>query len=698
MTEALRRSQPTFCRICEVACGLVADLDAHGQPLRLRPDRQHPVSQGFVCAKGTRFVEVARHPQRVLWPLCRHDDGSYQRTTWPQAMALLTERLGTILQRYGPHAIGIYFGNPLAFNTFGALTMLGFMRALGSRHVFSAGSQDCNNKFAGSQIVHGSPFIHPLPDFEHTDLALLLGTNPAVSQSSFVHLQGGSTVFDRLAQRGGRMLWVDPRYTESAQRWGEHVPIRPGTDIFLLLALLHLLRQRYRPERYEQGLERLLELAAVYPPEVAAALTGIAVQRIEAIGNAIAAARRATFHMSVGVNQGPFGTLCYVALQALAYLSGHFDQRGGVLFHPLAVWMSNLAQYFGVGITTEPGPLGELPGILGTLPGGILAEAIERDGPERIRALLVVAGDPLTSMPGEPQLRQALHRLDLLACLDLFQNTTGREAHVILPTTSWLERWDVATTTAMFQHTAMLQYSAPVCKAPPEVRSEAAILTDLSLALGRPLYHRRLFTHLWRWLTWDAGMAALTTLAWWPARWLFGGAQGIPLWRPQPQRYLGRGPRTPGQQVRFWHASLDAEPQRLAEHAALVRSPAIASGQQPRCTLLLLGRRRRLGHNSWLHGALPDGETEGVAWLASEDLQTLGMPAGGRLRVHSAGNTLEIPAVPRGEVMPGTMVLPHGVVTANINALIPTGKGCFEPVSGQHRMSGIAVDVEPATG
>ena len=174
---------------------MLADLDTSGQPVRLRPDRAHPVSQGFVCAKGTQFLEVAEHPERLLAPLRRRVDGEYEQITWDEAMAFVAQRLRPILERYGPHAVGIYFGNPLAFNTLGLLSMLAFMRALGTRNVFSAGTQDCQNKFTGSQIVHGSPFIHPLPDFEHTDVAVLLGTNPAVSQASFVHLEGGSTRF-----------------------------------------------------------------------------------------------------------------------------------------------------------------------------------------------------------------------------------------------------------------------------------------------------------------------------------------------------------------------------------------------------------------------------------------------------------------------------------------------------------------------
>ncbi len=683
------RSVPTFCRICEAACGLLADLGSSGQPVRLRPDREHPVSQGFVCAKGTRFLEVAEHPERLLSPLRRRADGAYECITWDEAMAFVAQRLRPILERYGPHAVGIYFGNPLAFNTLGLLTMLAFMRALGTRNVFSAGSQDCQNKFAGSQIVHGSPFIHPLPDFEHTDVAVLLGTNPAVSQTSFMHLEGGSTVFDRLQQRGGTIIWIDPRYTESAQRWGKHVAIRPGTDIFLLLALVHALRERYHPDPRVEGLDTLLDLAAAYPIARAAVLTGIAPARMNDLINTIRTAHRATFHMSVGVNQGAFGTLCYIALQALTYLAGHCDRQGGVLFHPLAVWVAEVARRCGLGTTPVRSRVGQLPSVLNSLPGGILADEILTPGPEQIRALLVVAGDPLTSIPGEARLRQALRQVECLICVDLFQNTTGREADLILPTTSWLERWDIATTTVLFQQTSMLQYTRPVRAAPGTVRSEARILADLSLVLGRPLLGSRALTRLWRCLTRDAGLAALSTALLWPARQWFRGTWGLPTPRPRPGRYLGRGPRTPGHRMRFWHPDLATEPARLAAYA--ITLPA-----SPGATFTLICRRRRLGHNSWLHGAVHDGDTDGAAWLAPTDLAALGVPEGGDILLHTTSATLQMPAVPVSGVSPGTIVVPHGVPGMNVNALMPSGVTHLEPLSGQHRMTGIDVQVTVA--
>ena len=684
----------TFCRICEAACSLQAEIDAHGHLVRLRPDRQHPVSRGFACAKGTRFVDVATHPDRLLYPLRRNPDGQYERTAWPDAMRLISERLRPILDRYGPHAIGIYFGNPLAFHTMGAITMLGFMRALGTRNVFTAGSQDCNNKFAGAQILHGSPLIHPLPDLAHTDLALMLGTNPAVSQSSFVHLEGGSTVFDQLRRRGARVVWVDPRRTESAKRWGGHLPLRPGTDVFLLLALLDELRDLYQPDPHTEGLPTLLALAAQYPAEHAARLSGIEPDRIRELAAAIRQARCATFHMSVGVNQGPFGTLCYIALQALAHLSGNLDRRGGLLFHPLAVWLAEMGRRLGISQSQPRSRIGSCNTVLMSLPAGIMADEILTPGAERIRALIVVSGDPLNSVPGGDRLREALRGLDCLVAVDLFQNTTGREADVLLPATSWLERWDVASTTVMFQQTPLMQYAGAMQPPPGEVRSETRILADLSRSIGRPLGHWRALAWLWGHMPWDAALTALSHLVSLPARWRFRGVQGLLGPSPKPGCYLGRGPRTPGHRIRFWHADLEGEGERLTAYGTSLQTPPRQAGAGLELTLIC--RRRRLGHNSWLHGALHNGQAEDAAWFAPRDLADLGLPHGGAVRVQTASASLQIDAVPVDEVSSGVVVVPHGLPNANVNALIPSGVEMIEPLSGQHRLTGIPVRVSPS--
>jgi len=688
------RTRSTFCRICEAACSLQAETGNHGQVVRLRPDRQHPVSQGFACAKGTRFVDVATHPDRLLYPMRRTPDGQYERTTWLAAMRLISERMRPILERYGPHAIGIYFGNPLAFHTMGAITMLGFMRALGTRNVFTAGSQDCNNKFAGAQILHGSPLIHPIPDLAHTDFALMLGTNPAVSQSSFVHLEGGGTVFDQLRRRGARVVWVDPRRTESAKRWGEHLPLRPGTDVFLLLALLDELRDLYQPDPHTEGLATLLELAAQYPVEHAARLSGIEPDRIRELAATLRQVHRATFHMSVGVNQGPFGTLCYVILQALAHLTGNLDRQGGLLFHPLAVWLAKIGRHLGLSRSQPSSRIGSCNNVLMSLPAGIMADEILTPGAERIRALVVVSGNPLNSVPGGDRLRDAFRKLNCLVAVDLFQNTTGREADVLLPATSWLERWDVATTTVMFQQAPLIQYAGAIQPSPGEVRSETRILADLSRSLGRPLGHWRALAWLWGHAPWDAALTALSHLVSLPARLRFRGVQGLLAPSPNPGHYLGRGPCTPGHRIRFWHPELEGERERLRTYIAPSPQTPPRQADTP-IEVTLICRRRRLGHNSWLHGASPNGQAEDTAWFAPPDLADLGLPHGGMVRLQTASASLQIYAVPVEEVTAGVVVVPHGLPNANVNALIPSGVEMLEPLSGQHRLTGIPVQVSP---
>jgi formate dehydrogenase len=267
--------------------------------------------------------------------------------------------------------------------------------------------------------------------------------------------------------------------------------------------------------------------------------------------------------------------------------------------------------------------------------------------------LIVVSGDPLASIPGSARLQRALQNLEFLVCLDLFQNATGREADLILPTTSWLERWDLATTTVGFQQAPMIQYAGGIQPAPGETRSEPRILADLSLACDRPLFGSTMLTRLWGRIPWDTLLTVLFDIVLLPIRPLLRGARGIPTPRPSPGHYLGRGPRTPGQRVRFWHGDLDAEPQRLAAYAAELETPvpnwnrsqsgALQPGSADAtlwCTMIC--RRRRLGHNSWLHGAVRDGKSEAAVWASPQDLANLGLPNGGEVLLSTASAALQV--------------------------------------------------------
>ncbi len=645
----------TYCRICEAACGLRAEVDTEGH-VRLRPDRDHPTSRGYACAKGTRFGEVADHPARVLEPRIEG-----RSTDWSTATAFVGDRLRQIIDRHGPHAVGIYYGNPLAFNALGFVATLGFAKALGTRNVYYAGSQDCANKFAGADIVHGSPVVQALPDFGRTQLAVVFGSNPYVSQSSFVHLEGGGPAnFGALVERGGEVIWVDPRRSESAAKWGEHQPIVPGTDVWLLAALVQLCIDAAPTSAQVEGVAQLRTALQRVDLDDVAARTGIERPRIEALAARIRRAERATFHMSVGVNMGGFGTLSYVLLQALAWVTGNYDREGGLLVHPLSRvvdWAFRRARL----LDGHRSRVGDFPAVLGALPGGILADEILTEGPDRIRALVVVAGDPVRSIPGSRRLARALPSLELLACVDMFDNATSRHAHAFLPAASWLERWDLAISTMTFQQTSLLQATRPTIAPRGQARPDARILADLALA-----------AKLRGGAVWRLGRLPLDRLL--PA---LGYGFRVPV--PRPGRWLRRN------RLRFWDERVAEELRRLAE------SPLPEADR-----FTLIGRRRRLGHNSWLHGGQRDGSSESFAWLGPDDLRALGVADGDEIEIRVDDRRLRIAAQAREGIAPRTVVVPHGLPELNINELIGAGPQAVERVSGQLTMTGIAASVAAA--
>jgi formate dehydrogenase len=645
--------QRTYCRICEAACGLIADVESD-QVVSLRPDRDHPLSRGFVCAKGTRFGEVAHHPDRLTRPMMRQG-GRLSPVTWELALERIAEELGRVRREHGPHAVAVYFGNPLAFNAKASLALPAFVEALGTRNVFGAGSQDCNNKFAAARIVHGSEVIQPFPDFAHCDLAVIFGSNPLVSQSSFVHLEGGSRLFDDLVARGGDVVWVDPRRTESAARWGHHQPIVPGSDAWLILALLKRLGAEAPRHARVKGLDDLIAAAGALDDEEVSQRTGIPSEEIDALAERIAASDRVAFHLSVGVNVGGFGTLAIIGLWALAWVTRNFDRDGGLLVHPWARWLARGYRLSGLEreATSRVGGFGTA---LGTLPAGVLQQEIETEGPERVRALICIAGDPVQSVPASG-LDEAIAGLDFVATIDMFENATGRRADVLLPTTSWLERWDAATASMIFQRGGLLQAAGPVIPPVGESRHDATIFADLLRAMNlSPVFSR-------------LGRLDLD-------RWLPSGRYGLPQPRLEPGRWLD------GAELHFWDRRVAEEVRRLTG----------APRDEP-SGFRLLTRRRRLGHNSWLHGGVRDGEAESVAWLRAEDMAELGIEEGSAVEVRTEAGVLTLPARAQEGLAPRTVVIPHGLPDLNVNRIIPSGPGAIERISGTLIMTGIPAEV-----
>ena len=323
----------TFCGICEASCGLIATVQAD-RVLELRPDPDHPASRGFACSKGVQFHNVVTDPDRVLYPMRRLPDGTFARASWREAFDDIGARLRREQREHGNEAIGVLWGNPIAWNYAAAVTTVGLAAALGTKHHYSSASIDVNNYWAAAHIMYGATAINLLPDFADTHFALILGANPVVSHGSLVTTGRIRDVLLDIPARGGQVVVVDPRRTETATLF-EHVPILPGADPWLLGAMLGVM---FREDLIDQhavrtqtaGIDGLRELARLFDLETAAARSGIDAATITQLARDMAAAPTACAYGRCGASLGKFSTLTKFLLDALSVVTGNVDRRGGM--------------------------------------------------------------------------------------------------------------------------------------------------------------------------------------------------------------------------------------------------------------------------------------------------------------------------------------------------------------------------------
>ena len=725
----MTRSSRTFCRICEVHCGLVVDVDTDPATgietvTKVSPDRDHPVTQGYCCVKGLGLGALHHDADRVDVPLKRVD-GELVEISWEQALSEIGAKVRSIVDEHGPRALALYQGNPTFFSLSGTVMSTAFVEALGSPNVFASHSIDVNTKFHVSTEMYGLSLVHPVPDFEHLDLFVCLGSNPLVSQMSVLQVSDAAGVLTSITDRGGRVVIVDPRRTETARRVGEHVPIRPGTDAYLLAAMLHVLTVEVgvdlAPAReVARGVDDLVAAAAPWTPERAAAVTGIPAGTIRDLATSYAAAsvgqggRGAALYCSTGVNMGPFGSVAYWLLQGINLLAGNLDARGGLLVPRGAFDTLRLSSLIGLGGFDEHRTTdGRWHRVAGAFPVAALADEITTDHPDRVRALFVTAGNPVHSVPGGA-LAEALPRLDLMVSVDLYRNETAAHADYVLPATDMLERPDFPASHQSLQIVPHAQWTPAVVEPLAQRRTEWQIFSDLAVASGvRPwgltaAHSLPRLNRLLRRLPRSPQVSfehLLAVLLRWGRRTTLGELrrrpEGVLLPPTEPGSFLGKRVATSDGLVDLAPADLVADLARLEAAEADLSRPGV---------LRHVGRRDRRSHNSWMHNnshiRQPDGNT---ALMHPDDAGERGVVDGSRIEVSSPTGSVEVAVSLTEDVARGVVVVPHGwghattgprraraLAGANINAVVPGGAAQMDPVSGQAIMLAHEVEVRPA--
>ena len=647
------------CNLCEAICGLQITL-ADGRVAGIRGNPDDPLSRGHVCPKGVALADVYDDPDRLRRPVRRVGD-RWEQIGWEEALDLVADGLATAINDHGRDAVGLYLGNPNA-HSLGSMTHgTAMVKSFRSRNKFSATSVDQLPHQLVAWLLYGHQLLVPVPDLDRTSFFLVLGGNPMASNGSLMTAPDFPGRLRALKARGGRMVVVDPRRTETAKVASEHHFIRPGTDALLLLAMLHVLFEEglTTPPAYVEGVESVRVAVRPFTPELAEGPTGIAADEIRRLTREYAAADGAAAYGRVGVSTHEFGTVCQWAVQCLNVLTGNLDQVGGSMFTEPAVDAVGRGLIGRGHYDVWRSRVRGLPEFGGELPASVMREEIVTPGEDQVRAMLTVAGNPVLSTPDGKRLGEAMRSLDFLAAVDIYLNETTRLADVVLPPTTALERdhYDLVFHVLAVRNTA--RFTPAVLPKPDgamddwEIYREIALRTTARLKDKKPLRKRaaeraRLSVSPTR------TIAALLRL----------GRTGVTMrsLRAHPEG-VDLGPLRPD----LLPGRLQTRDHRVHLAPDLVlrdldRVLGAADQAPPGDGLLLIGRRHQRTNNSWMHNTerLTRGRPRHQLMMHPDDLAARSLTDGSTVTVSSRVGTVRVEVAATDEVMPGVVSLPHG--------------------------------------
>jgi len=730
-----------ICPFCEASCGLELDLE-EGRVVRIRGDRNDVFSKGFLCPKAIGLKDLHDDPDRLRMPLIKRD-GRFVEASWDEAYAEIARRLPPIIAAGGPDAVATVLGNPVSHKMSLMLYFPRLARALGTRNMFSASSVDQVPKMLSSGLMFGTWLSVPVPDIERCDFLLVLGANPMVSNGSLWTVPDFRGKAKAMRARGGRMVVVDPRRTETAEVADAHHFIRPGADVFFLLGMVQALFDEglVRPGRLAAHCKGLEELAAAvkdYSPERVAARCGIDAATIRSLARTLAATPRAAIYGRIGTCTQQFGTLCSWLIDVINVLTGHLDEEGGAMFPKAAAFGANTRGKPGVGRGVVSGRhrsrVSGAAEVAGELPITCLAEEIETPGPGQIKALIAIAGNPVLSSPNGPRLAAALDQLDFMVSLDIYLNETSRHADVILPGPSPLEDDHYDVTFTQFSHRNHARYSPPVLARQPgqpdewesllriaaiaggqgaeadiEALDDALLAQDLDksfgpaaaqvmAALGPQRGPQRLLDLALRTGPYGDGFGRVPdglTLAK-----IMQAPSGIDL-GPMTQR-IPEVLRTPS-------GKIELAPAMLLDDLARVALDLAA----PAPDLVIIGRRQLRSNNSWMHNlpVLAKGAYRCTALVHPLDAARLGLLEGSMAQLRKGARRIDVQVEVSDEMMPGVVSLPHGwghdlagtrlglaAERPGVNLNVLLDENLRDPLSGNAVLSGVAVEMAPLRG
>jgi len=666
------------CTLCEAMCGI--EVTTQGREiLSIVGDKLNPFSEGHVCPKAAALKDLYDDPQRLRQPMEKTDSG-WQAISWEEALDKVAAGLHQVQQHHGADSVGIYLGNPNAHNMGAILYGPYFYHALKTHNRYSATSVDQLPHHIVSRQLFGHQSQIPIPDIDHSDYFMIIGGNPLASNGSIMTVPHIKRRLKAIQKRGGKVVVIDPKKSETADMSCEHHFIRPGSDALLMLAMLHCLfaKDLAKPGKLLSYAPQLMEVApyvAAYSPERVADIVGITKEQIEHLVKDFCHAQSAVCYGRMGASVQAFGTLTQYLIMLFNMLSGNLDKPGGMMFTQPA---ADLLPHSGRGsVGKYHSRVRNLPAFAGEFPVSALAEEIQTPGAGQIKAMVIGGGNPILSTPNGPQLDQAFGGLDFMVAVDFYITESSRHANIILPPVTALERdhYDVIFHNFAVRNSS--KFSPAIFEPQAQSRTDWQIYLSLAQRLdqlnGLPteqyqgLWHKEpkgVVDDLLRSGLYAKGEHNLSMQT------LMAHPHGIDLGPLQPD--LPRAIYHDDKQIHLAFDYFMADLPRLDGHFFAQGSPYQQLKQQPD-TLLLIGRRHLKSNNSWLHNsprmmkgldkAAADKQNTHArctAQLHPQDALRFDISQGQQISVTSRVGEITLAVDITDKLMPGVISIPHG--------------------------------------
>jgi anaerobic selenocysteine-containing dehydrogenase len=635
------------CHICEANCGVLVTLEGR-KVTSIRGNPDHVLSRGHICPKATAIADLQDDPDRLRTPLKRVGEG-WQPLSWDEAYREIAARV-TALQGERARA-AFYVGNPTAHDYALAGQMGALRRAVGAKGTFSASTLDQIPHHYVQYQLYGHVSLAAVPDIDRTMGLVIVGGNPAASNGSIWTVPDFKNRVKAMQARGGRLIVVDPRRTETAKLADHWVPVIPGTDTALLIALLQAVRTR-RPELttplaalVDDSWDQLETLLAGFDPAALAAHSGVDADEIAAMADLLCGDAPAVLYGRMGVSVTEYGALNQWLIQLTNIATGALDREGGTMFpEPL---LDTVALVGRGGIKTVETARGHLPSVMGEIPMVAFADELLRGDDQRVRILFVMAGNPVLSAPDGGRTDEALDALDLMVSFDMYVTETSRHAHYILPPCGPLEKDHYPLFFGPLAVRNFGAYSPALLEKEVDSKADWEIVTQLAAAIhsargeavpNTPSPREQLDQML------RASPASISLAE------VEAQPNGIDLGPLRPN--LAMRIRTPAKRIH-------AVPAPLAEELERFRTELTAT---PAASLRLIGRRHVRSNNSWLHNSkrLVKGPDRCTLMIHPDDAAARGIADGDLVEVASRVGRVTVAAEISGDIMPGAVSLPHG--------------------------------------